>query len=319
MKLHRTAQGVVVESNGRFHSLIEDWNTLINHADLLGHLRAATAGAGSAELGGASLAPVVSQEVWAAGVTYLRSRSARIDESQDAGGGTFYDRVYHAARPEIFFKASAFRVKAPGETIRVRGDSKWSVPEPELALYINARGQIIGYTVGNDVSSRDIEGENPLYLPQAKVYDGSCALGPAVLVTDEPLPSDTAIELRITRNGSVGLRGQHHAVAVAAHTRGTRGIPLSRDELSRRLRAVDGHRCHSPRPLHAAIGRRRRDPHPTHRQAAKYSGVNQVGASPQPDFAERNSASMTDMLPRASSRLTGTLPTPRIASENRSA
>ncbi|MDB4892349.1 MAG: hypothetical protein JWL61_4204, partial [Gemmatimonadetes bacterium] len=150
MKLYHTAQGVIAESNGRFHSLQDDWNTLINHADLLAHLRAATSSRGNAELAGTPLAPVVSQEVWAAGVTYFRSRSARIDESQDAGGGTFYDRVYHAARPEIFFKASAFRVRASGETIRIRADAKWSVPEPELALYINARGQIIGYTIAND-------------------------------------------------------------------------------------------------------------------------------------------------------------------------
>lgn len=207
MKLYRTAQGVVVEANGRFHSLQDDWNVLINHADLFGHLRAATTARGSAELEGVPLAPVVSQEVWAAGVTYFRSRSARIDESQDAGGGTFYDRVYHAARPEIFFKAAAFRVRASGETIRTRADATWSVPEPELALYVNARGQIIGYTIANDVSSRDIEGENPLYLPQAKIYDGACALGPAMLVTDAPLPPETAIELRITRSGRVAFEG----------------------------------------------------------------------------------------------------------------
>jgi 2-dehydro-3-deoxy-D-arabinonate dehydratase len=206
-KLYRTAHGVVAESNGRFHSLNDDWNTLINHADLLGHLRAATTGQGDAALPGNALAPVVSQEVWAAGVTYLRSRSARIEESQDAGGGTFYDRVYNAARPELFFKASAFRVRADGETIRIRADARWSVPEPELALYINARGQIIGYTIANDVSSRDIEGENPLYLPQAKIYDGSCALGPALLVTDTPLAADTAIELRIMRDARVAFEG----------------------------------------------------------------------------------------------------------------
>ena len=207
MKLYRTAQGVVVESNARFHALKDDWNTLVNHADLLGHLRAATSSRGSAELTGTALAPVISQEVWAAGVTYFRSRSARIDESQDAGGGTFYDRVYHAARPEIFFKAAAFRVRASGETIRIRADAKWSVPEPELALYVNARGQIIGYTIANDVSSRDIEGENPLYLPQAKIYDGACALGPAVLVTDSPLPPETRIELRIAREGTIVFEG----------------------------------------------------------------------------------------------------------------
>ncbi|MEO8334822.1 MAG: fumarylacetoacetate hydrolase family protein [bacterium] len=207
MKLYRTDDGVIAESNGRFHSLHDDWNALINHTDLLGHLRAATAGQGEATLRGGTLAPVTSQEVWAAGVTYLRSRSARIDESKDAGGGTFYDRVYNAERPELFFKSSAFRVRGDGEPIRVRGDARWSVPEPELALYINARGQIIGYTIANDVSSRDIEGENPLYLPQAKVYDGSCALGPAVLVTDAALPPETPIELRIMRDNSVAFEG----------------------------------------------------------------------------------------------------------------
>ena len=183
MKLHRTAQGAVVESNGRFHSLAEDWNTLINHADLIGHLRAATATTGSAELSGDSLAPVVSQEVWAAGVTYLRSRSARIEESKDAGGGTFYDRVYDAERPELFFKASAFRVKAPGDTIRVRGDAKWSVPEPELALYVNARGQIIGYTIGNDVSERTWQ-NNDRTLWRAKNCDTFKPMGPWIVTGD---------------------------------------------------------------------------------------------------------------------------------------
>ena len=127
------------------------------------------------------LAPIGSQEVWAAGVTYYRSRSARMEESKSAGGGDFYDRVYSAERPELFFKATASRVAGPGSHVRIRSDAKWNVPEPELTLLINHRGQIIGYTVGNDMSSRDIEGENPLYLPQAKVYDRSCALGPCVL------------------------------------------------------------------------------------------------------------------------------------------
>ena len=151
------------------------------------------------------LVPIDGQEVWAAGVTYYRSRAARMAESEVAGGGSFYDRVYTADRPELFFKALPHRVAGPGEKVRIRRDSKWNVPEPELALVISPAGKITGYTIGNDMSSRDIEGENPLYLPQAKVYDRSCALGPAVLVTDEPMPSTTAVALEIRRGGNVAF------------------------------------------------------------------------------------------------------------------
>jgi 2-dehydro-3-deoxy-D-arabinonate dehydratase len=147
------------------------------------------------------LAPIGTQEVWAAGVTYYRSRSARMEESKSAGGGDFYDRVYSAERPELFFKSTASRVAGPGTHVRIRSDAKWNVPEPELTLLINQHGQIIGYTIGNDMSSRDIEGENPLYLPQAKVYDRSCALGPCILVTPEPLPTTTPIRIEILRRG----------------------------------------------------------------------------------------------------------------------
>ena len=150
------------------------------------------------------LAPIQSQEVWAAGVTYLRSRDARKEESKD--GGSVYDRVYAAERPEIFFKATPHRVVAPGAAVRIRADSQWNVPEPEVALAINSGGRIFGYTVGNDMSSRDIEGENPLYLPQAKVYLGCCALGPGVVVR-EPLPRETSIELRIRRAGAEVFSG----------------------------------------------------------------------------------------------------------------
>jgi 2-dehydro-3-deoxy-D-arabinonate dehydratase len=125
------------------------------------------------------LAPVTKQEVWAAGVTYLRSREARMGESPD--GGSFYDKVYYASRPELFFKATANRISDPHAPVRIRRDSHWNVPEPELALVVNSRGLLAGFTIGNDMSSRDIEGENPLYLPQAKVYKGSCSLGPVVL------------------------------------------------------------------------------------------------------------------------------------------
>ena len=128
--------------------------------------------------------------MWAAGVTYFRSRTARMEESKSAGGGDFYDRVYGAERPELFFKASPHRVRGSGQTVRIRRDARWNVPEPELTLVVTSSGAIVGYTIGNDMSSRDIEGENPLYLPQAKVYDGCCGLGPAIYVTPDPLPPD---------------------------------------------------------------------------------------------------------------------------------
>jgi 2-dehydro-3-deoxy-D-arabinonate dehydratase len=159
---------------------------------------------GSPELLGA---PIQSQEVWAAGVTYLRSRDARMEESKDAGGGTFYDRVYDADRPEIFFKATPHRVFGTGTHLRLRSDSKWNVPEPELALALNTQGKIFGYSIGNDLSSRDIEGENPLYLPQAKVWSHCCGLGPALVVCD-PLKLETGIEIQILRDGSVAFYGK---------------------------------------------------------------------------------------------------------------
>ncbi|HWC17743.1 MAG TPA: fumarylacetoacetate hydrolase family protein [Terriglobales bacterium] len=152
-------------------------------------------------------APIGSQEVWAAGVTYFRSRNARMEESKSAGGGDFYDRVYNAQRPEIFFKSTPHRVVGPGGKVAIRSDAQWSVPEPELAVLVNPKGTIVGYTVGNDMSSRDIEGENPLYLPQAKVYDRSCALGPGILITSEPLPFSTQIRLEIHRNGQQAFSG----------------------------------------------------------------------------------------------------------------
>jgi 2-dehydro-3-deoxy-D-arabinonate dehydratase len=163
------------------------------------------------------LPPIGTQEVWAAGVTYFRSRTARMEESKAAGGGSFYDKVYEAVRPELFFKASPWRVRGDGDAVRIRADATWSVPEPELALVVNARGEIVGYTIGNDMSSRDIEGENPLYLPQAKMYDGSCALGPGILIREEPLPPDTEITIAITRGGSSVFDG-HTTVAQMKRT-----------------------------------------------------------------------------------------------------
>jgi 2-dehydro-3-deoxy-D-arabinonate dehydratase len=203
MKLYRTAAGTVLEHDDAFIHLNDDWDALVRRDDLAKHLRGRLAGA-SREPGITHrvLAPIGQQEVWAAGVTYHRSRVARLEESREAGGGSFYDRVYDAERPELFFKAAPWRVRGPGEPVRIRRDATWSVPEPEIALCITPRGRIVGYTIGNDMSSRDIEGENPLYLPQAKIYDGACALGPALFVTDDPLPPDTPIGLRITHAGT---------------------------------------------------------------------------------------------------------------------
>jgi 2-dehydro-3-deoxy-D-arabinonate dehydratase len=151
-------------------------------------------------------APIDEQEVWAAGVTYLRSRDARMEESTQKD---VYDQVYEAERPELFFKATAARVAGPGEHVAIRADSTWDVPEPELALAINALGEVVGFTVGNDVSSRSIEGENPLYLPQAKLYARSASLGPVVATVDEvATPGSLDIRLTIRRDGSVLFQEQ---------------------------------------------------------------------------------------------------------------
>jgi 2-dehydro-3-deoxy-D-arabinonate dehydratase len=153
------------------------------------------------------LAPLDHQEVWAAGVTYKRSQVARMEESET--GASHYDRVYTAPRPELFFKAMPRRVAGPGQPVRIRRDTKWSVPEPELALVISPQGKLVGYTVGNDMSARDIEGENPLYLPQAKLYNDCCALGPCILIPEEPLNrAEMQITLVIHRKGNEIFRGQ---------------------------------------------------------------------------------------------------------------
>jgi 2-dehydro-3-deoxy-D-arabinonate dehydratase len=159
------------------------------------------------------LPPLDQQEVWAAGVTYKRSREAR--ERESAGAARFYDLVYNAERPELFFKATPRRVVGPGDAVRIRRDSRWNVPEPELALVVSPSLKIVGYTIGNDMSSRDIEGENPLYLPQAKVYDGSCALGPVVALAGTlPPPERTTIRLTIARGGAMVFEGSTSLAAM---------------------------------------------------------------------------------------------------------
>ena len=156
------------------------------------------------------LTPVESQEVWAAGVTYLRSKQARMEESDFSA--TAYDRVYDAARPEIFFKSLPDKVVSPGEAVGIRRDAVWNVPEPELALVIASSGNIVGFTIGNDMSSRDIEGENLLYLPQAKIYTASCAVGPWIVVgPSEDDVRQWSIRLEIRRGGNVVFAGDTRA------------------------------------------------------------------------------------------------------------
>ncbi|MCR9120558.1 MAG: fumarylacetoacetate hydrolase family protein [bacterium] len=153
------------------------------------------------------LAPIDQQEVWAAGVTYKRSQAARMEESEAAAD--CYDRVYASARPEIFFKATPHRVSGPGQPLRIRVDSEWNVPEPELTLVMNSRLDLVGFTIGNDMSSRDIEGENPLYLPQAKVYDACCGLGPCITLAEAMPPTkEIGIRLTITRNDAAVFAGE---------------------------------------------------------------------------------------------------------------
>jgi 2-dehydro-3-deoxy-D-arabinonate dehydratase len=213
MKLYKTTTGPVVEADGRFYSLPPvNWDELVNRDALRAILADAMRTSGrlldeSAMKQRVLLPPIGSQEVWAAGVTYLRSKVARMEEAKAAGGGDFYDKVYAADRPELFFKSMPHKVVAHGQSVRIRRDSKWNVPEPELAVLVNSLGVIAGYTIGNDMSSRDIEGENPLYLPQAKVYDGSCALGPCLLVLVDPLPKTTAIRIHIARSGKPVFEG----------------------------------------------------------------------------------------------------------------
>lgn len=205
MKIYHTTKGILVEKNTTFH-LLKDlkWDEFINDDAILHNLKNKIHAGNQIEdvsdlLQNELLAPVQSQEIWASGVTYFNSKLGREAESKESGGSSFYARVYEAERPELFFKATAHRAVGSGAEVRIRADSHWNVPEPELTLAITSSGKIIGYTIGNDMSSRSIEGENPLYLPQAKTYDGCAAVGPCILLTEEPLPASTKIHLEIRR------------------------------------------------------------------------------------------------------------------------
>lgn len=216
MKVYKTRKGNLLDDGDGYWLLDRPWEQLINHTDLHRHLRSLLREAetlppveADALLNSQLMAPIgPQQEVWAAGVTYLRSRDARMEESAESGGATFYDKVYVAERPELFFKALPHRVAAHEEDVYIRRDSTWDVPEPELTLFINSKAEIQGYTIGNDMSSRSIEGENPLYLPQAKVYERSAALGPCLYVPASPLPGSTRISMVILRGGEQVYSGE---------------------------------------------------------------------------------------------------------------
>lgn len=206
-KIYRVAGGIQIENTaGKYTSTLKaNWDEFINQPDLFQICQAQIFTNTQLE---AIQTPIESQEIWAAGVTYLRSKVARMEESKESGGDTFYDKVYDAERPEIFYKGNKLRAVGHQGHVRIRKDSAWNVPEPELTLFINKHQKIAGYLIGNDMSSRDIEGENPLYLPQAKVYDASAGIGPCILVTEKPLAPETVISMRIYRAQQEVFQGE---------------------------------------------------------------------------------------------------------------
>lgn len=206
MKVYCTHGEVSVCTEQRWYRAADfSFDALFRASEPIEWLRSRLEAGGSSAVPERLDPPLEAQEVWAAGVTYLRSREARMEES--GREADIYDRVYRAERPELFFKATRHRVVGHGSEVRIRSDSSWNVPEAELALAVNREGRIFGYTIGNDMSSRSIEGENPLYLPQAKIYDGSCALGPCLLLLEGDLPPSTEISLCIRRGDGEVFRG----------------------------------------------------------------------------------------------------------------
>jgi len=205
MHLYKTLKGNILIDNKKSFLIDEEWDVLINRNNLFEHLSSfkkelnemteAECKKSMQDL----LAPVGKQEIWAAGVTYMRSRDARMEEAKNAGSSDFYQKVYEAERPELFFKSLSHRVAGHKQQVNIRKDSIWNVPEPELTLFINSFGEIQAYTIGNDMSSRSIEGENPLYLPQAKTYERSAALGPCLYVPEQQISNETNIYLQIKR------------------------------------------------------------------------------------------------------------------------
>ena len=210
MKLYKTKTGIIIENENKFYSVNENWDSFINDDNLLQKTKKLISSLNAIDKLSLNeiLPPIGSnQELWACGVTYLRSKVGRQEESKAAGGADFYAKVYEAERPEVFFKSTPHRIVGFGAPVRIRKDSTWDVPEPELTLAVTSSGKIVGYTIGNDMSSRSIEGENPLYLPQAKTYDACAALGPCIYITDKPLDSNTTISLEINRQSKKVFEG----------------------------------------------------------------------------------------------------------------
>ena len=214
MKLYRIQDQIIIEHQQKLYKTHQqDWDALVNqqdlHAYLLALIKEQTSFEQASWLSTQKIqAPIVSQEIWAAGVTYLRSKVARMEESKVSGGADFYAKVYDAERPELFFKSTAERCSGPGEPVYIRNDSHWNVPEPELTLFANREGKIVGYTIGNDMSSRDIEGENPLYLPQAKCYERAAAIGPCLWIPETHIDPDTRIQMEIRRKDETVFSGE---------------------------------------------------------------------------------------------------------------
>lgn len=214
MKLYKTKKGFVIQKDDSYYLVNdESWDDFVNDDGLYSKMQTITQTNAPTEEAKKLIEsdiqpPIQSQEIWACGVTYFRSKVGRQEESKNSGGSDFYARVYEADRPEIFFKATAARTVGHGEKVKIRKDSTWDVPEPELTLAVTSSGKIVGYTVGNDMSSRSIEGENPLYLPQAKTYDGSAAVGPCIYVPENPIPPETKIKMDILREGKTVFEGE---------------------------------------------------------------------------------------------------------------
>jgi len=214
MHLYKTGRGNFIVTDNKGYLVDQDWDILVNQEYLHSYLSGIV---GKSKPVDAEVlkdaivhhlqAPIGSQELWASGVTYLRSRDARMEESKKSGAADCYQMVYEASRPELFFKSLPHRVSAHHEPVFIRRDSSWNVPEPELTLMIDSKGNIGAYTVGNDMSSRSIEGENPLYLPQAKMYERAAALGPCLFVPNQPIPLTTVISIAIKRNDQCVFEG----------------------------------------------------------------------------------------------------------------
>ncbi|TCK84744.1 fumarylacetoacetate hydrolase family protein [Albibacterium bauzanense] len=212
MKIYNTTKGILIQSDKSFYLVNDNWDDFFNNDNLYDKVQDIVKQNSSIDnaediIANHLLVPMKSQELWASGVTYFNSKLGRQEESKGAGGGDYYERVYNADRPELFFKATINRTVPSGGKVNIRKDSIWDVPEPELTLAITSSGKIIGYTIGNDMSSRSIEGENPLYLPQAKTYDACAGLGPCIYLTNGALPLSTEIAMKINRNGQTVFEG----------------------------------------------------------------------------------------------------------------